>query len=52
MEMKRETPGARSEHAGEIKNITGAYDTTNIGFTSALPQIKKHAKGVAPEKAR
>lgn len=33
MEIKRETPGARSEHAGEIKNITGAYDTTNVAFT-------------------
>ena len=44
MEIKRETPGTRSEHAGEIKNIIGSNDTTNIGFTSVPSKQKSTQK--------
>ncbi len=36
MEIKRETPGTRSEHAGVKTNVTGANDTTNVRFTSVF----------------
>lgn len=36
MEIKRETPGTRSEHAGAKTNTIGANDTTNVRFTSVF----------------
>ena len=45
MKIKREPPGTRSEHAGEIKNIIGSNDTTNIGFTSVPSKQKSTQKG-------
>lgn len=45
MKIKREPPGTRSEHAGEIKNIIGSNETTNIGFTSVPSKQKSTQKG-------
>ena len=45
MEIKREPPGTRSEHAGAKTNSIGANDATNIGFTSVPSKQKSTQKG-------
>jgi hypothetical protein len=45
MKIKREPPGTRSEHAGAKTNVTGANDTTNVGFTSVPSKQKSTQKG-------
>lgn len=45
MVQNQNAPGTRSEHAGEIKNIIGSNDPTNIGFTSVPSKQKSTQKG-------
>ena len=45
MVQNQNAPGTRSEHAGEIKNIKGSNDTTNVGFTSVPSKQKSTLNG-------
>lgn len=45
MAQNQNAPGTRSEHAGAKTNVTGANDTTNVGFTSVPSKQKSTQKG-------
>lgn len=45
MAQNQNALGTRSEHAGAKTNVTGANDTTNVGFTSVPSKQKSTQKG-------